>query len=159
MTVTVKGLARWIRNLGKVQQLTDDGVRDILGTLGEKTQIEAKRVHRYTSRSGMLSRSVKRKYSFKKSNYTHKLRVFLDARLTTVKGGKSYGEFVHNGTRPHVIRAKNKKALHWGTSFAKKVNHPGTKPDPFLTNAFNSNLPEAQKALRRLPKVIGGKIT
>jgi hypothetical protein len=37
--------------------------------------------------------------------------------------------WVHWGTRPHVIKPKNKKALRWAGSgafsFAKKVHHPG----------------------------------
>lgn len=47
--------------------------------------------------------------------------------------------FVHWGTRPHVIRAKNKKALRWvkggAFAFAKAVNHPGTKADPWMVRA------------------------
>ena len=44
--------------------------------------------------------------------------------------------FVHWGTRPHVIRPKNKKALRWASGgkffFAKQVNHPGNAPDKWL---------------------------
>lgn len=37
-------------------------------------------------------------------------------------------------TRPHVIRARNKKALHFNGRFAKSVNHPGSDipARPFL---------------------------
>jgi hypothetical protein len=50
-----------------------------------------------------------------------------------------YGIYVHEGTRAHVIFNKRKKSLRWSCNnkfyFAKRVNHPGTWPDPFLTNA------------------------
>lgn len=50
-----------------------------------------------------------------------------------------YALFVHWGTRPHVIRAKHKKALRWPAGgafrFAKGVKHPGAKADPWLVRA------------------------
>ncbi len=48
----------------------------------------------------------------------------------------------HDGTPPHVIRARNKPALvfYWPkvgrvVSF-RQVNHPGTKPNRYLTDAL-----------------------
>lgn len=50
-----------------------------------------------------------------------------------------YAVFVHEGTRPHVIRARNAKALHFQMHgrdvFCKSVHHPGTKPNPFMMRA------------------------
>jgi len=50
-----------------------------------------------------------------------------------------YSVFVHQGTAPHVIRPRNASALRFKvggqTIFASSVNHPGTRPRPFLTNA------------------------
>lgn len=47
--------------------------------------------------------------------------------------------FVMFGTKPHVIRPKNKKALRWSGGgafhFAKVVRHPGNKPDKWLDRA------------------------
>lgn len=47
--------------------------------------------------------------------------------------------FVHWGTKPHVIEPKNKKALRWPAggqfAFAKRVNHPGYRGDPWLVRA------------------------
>lgn len=66
----------------------------------------------------------------------------------------NYALAVHEGTRPHVIRPKRKKALAFqrGGSVAggggarirfggrmvvvKKVNHPGTQPRPWLRQAM-----------------------
>ena len=51
-----------------------------------------------------------------------------------------YSNFVHFGTRPHIIRPKNKKALRWVSNgsfiFAKEVKHPGYIGDPFLHRAL-----------------------
>ena len=55
----------------------------------------------------------------------------------------SYGAAVEFGSRPHVIRPHNPKgALRFETGegdivFAKKVNHPGTAPRPYMRPAFD----------------------
>jgi phage gpG-like protein len=38
----------------------------------------------------------------------------------------------HSGTDPYTIEPKDKKALHFGNVFAKKVNHPGLTARPVL---------------------------
>ena len=45
-----------------------------------------------------------------------------------------YAADVEFGTGPHVILPVNKKALYWrGASHpVKKVNHPGTAPNPYM---------------------------
>lgn len=55
--------------------------------------------------------------------------------------GVKYGAFLEEGTPPHVIRPKNKKALYWkGAAHpVKKVNHPGTKAYPILEDTIRSN--------------------
>lgn len=46
---------------------------------------------------------------------------------------------VHQGTRPHVILPKRGRFLRFTSGgrvvYAKKVNHPGTKANPFLVRA------------------------
>lgn len=53
-----------------------------------------------------------------------------------------YAAYVEYGTKPHEIRPKNKKALRFRMGntlvFAKKVNHPGTKAQPFVRPAFDA---------------------
>ena len=49
-----------------------------------------------------------------------------------------YAIFVHDGTKPHEIRPKNKKALKTPFGARKKVNHPGTKANPYLQNAADN---------------------
>jgi hypothetical protein len=52
-----------------------------------------------------------------------------------------YAAWVELGTRPHVILPKNAQALRWygsdgGAVFARRVNHPGTRPEPYLRPAL-----------------------
>lgn len=51
-----------------------------------------------------------------------------------------YATYVNDGTRPHVIRPRNAQVLRFRVGgrivFARKVDHPGTKPNPFLDRAL-----------------------
>lgn len=68
----------------------------------------------------------------------------------TVSGGveslAKHSAPVHNGARPHVIRARNAPALsfYWPKVgrrvFFKSVNHPGQKAQPFLSDAAEAVL-------------------
>jgi hypothetical protein len=52
----------------------------------------------------------------------------------------NYGIYVHEGTRPHMIRIVNKRVLankRTGQIFGTKVNHPGTRENPFLQMAVD----------------------
>ena len=64
-----------------------------------------------------------------------------------------YARGVEEGTRPHVIRAKNKKALYWkGAKHpVKSVRHPGSRAKPFLMHAFEK---EKEVIIKDLEKVI-----
>ena len=70
--------------------------------------------------------------------------------------GVGYARHVEFGTKPHVIVPRTRRALAWGgarrlsgslrsgataTNFATRVNHPGTKPQPYLR-------PAAERAVR-----------
>lgn len=59
----------------------------------------------------------------------------------TVVANSPYAMAVHQGTRPHEIRPKNGRVLKFPSRggrivYAPKVNHPGTKPNPFLEKAM-----------------------
>lgn len=77
--------------------------------------------------------------------------VFHEWLKSTIGYFTTYAEAVHEGTKPHEIQPKSKKALafDWpaapaelkegkkkGAKFVyRKVKHPGTKPQPFLKQA------------------------
>lgn len=57
---------------------------------------------------------------------------------------KNYAYAHHEGTKPHEIRASKSPVLVFrsGTRIIKTpvVNHPGTRPNPYLTAAMRKNL-------------------
>lgn len=63
--------------------------------------------------------------------------------------GVKYGAFLEEGTPPHIIKPKNKKALYWkGASHpVKQVNHPGTKAYPVLEETLRNNKDKLANAI------------
>ena len=55
---------------------------------------------------------------------------------------------LHQGRSPHVIMPRNKTILRFPVNgefvFARKVNHPGNKAEPFLFNAAEKEEPAIQ---------------
>lgn len=96
----------------------------------------------------------------------HLQRNIVPGRITathaTVEARTPYAGFVELGTRPHIIRPRNKKVLAWGgerrltgrlksgskaTHFAKEVHHPGTRAQPYL-------VPAARIAVGRVKDIV-----
>jgi hypothetical protein len=104
-------------------------------------QERAQKRHRFISRTGNLERAVVA------SIQEAQAAIFLDKRTAF------YAGFVHEGTAPHDIFPKKRKCLRWagrsGFVFAKKVHHPGTKPDQFLYKALNDSRTEIQAIFNR----------
>lgn len=63
-----------------------------------------------------------------------------------------YAPYVHNGTRPHTISIRNKKALSNGkVFFGRVVNHPGNKANPFLKRAVDQEM-------QNIPRIISSEV-
>ena len=63
------------------------------------------------------------------------------AQFGEIRAGMEYASYVEEGTRPHMIYPKRATVLSWigydGTRvFARWVNHPGSKPYPFMHHAY-----------------------
>ena len=66
--------------------------------------------------------------------------------------------FVHWGTRPHVIRPKDKKALRWaagsgsgtGFVFSKFVRYPGYEGDAWLVKGAEEAVRQFDTVVRRV---------
>jgi hypothetical protein len=58
-----------------------------------------------------------------------------------VSADAPYAAPVHEGARPHVIRPRNARALRFEIGdrvvFARRVNHPGQRAQPFLRDAVD----------------------
>lgn len=95
--------------------------------------------HRFISRTGTLERAVQSEVT--------------DGGFRGVvslnEGVADYGPCVHEGSRAHVIRPRNKRVLRWpgkgGFVFSKISHHPGYKGDPFLYDALDDNSAEIDK--------------
>ena len=76
-----------------------------------------------------------------------------DLEATIHTSNVKYAIIVEKGSKAHVIRPKNKKALYWkGASRpVKLVNHPGSKAKPYLEPAFES---EKDKFIENLKEAI-----
>ena len=86
-----------------------------------------------------LQNNIKKEAPYKEGRLKRSIRV--DTRIEPKhslitgyydEGLAPHGDYVLMGTRPHEIRAKNKKALKTPYGAFKRVNHPGTKPNDFL---------------------------
>jgi hypothetical protein len=66
------------------------------------------------------------------------------------------GKWITKGTKPHVIAARRAAFLrfYWPkvgkVVFFKRVNHPGTKANPFMSRAYRRWLPGARADLRTI---------
>ena len=69
-----------------------------------------------------------------------------------------YAPWVHWGSRPHIIRPREKKALRWpsgqggktGFVFAKWVRHPGYAGDAWLVQAADEAVRQFDAIVRRV---------
>ena len=124
------------RAFEKFPEETRKMVRIQLKEAAEGIKERAAREHRYTSRSTKLEREG--------VDY----RVEDNVAIVALSPRVPYGLYVHEGTKPHIILPSKKKLLRWTDGnrwFSKRqVNHPGTKPDQFLYNAANKELPLIQ---------------
>jgi hypothetical protein len=55
----------------------------------------------------------------------------------------AYSALVVRGTRPHLILARTRRALFWAGAGhpVRRVNHPGTRPNPFPQRAVAQAVP------------------
>lgn len=125
----MRGLAAVMRRFANFGRRVGEELRDSVRKFTRNVQERARREHRFISRTGRTERSIE----------TDVRRNGEDVTGEVVTRDK-IAIFLAEGTRPHIIVPRRKKALRWVSGgkfvFAKKVHHPGTKPDPFLAEAF-----------------------
>ena len=94
-----------------------------------------------------LERNIKREAPVNKQTGGGNLRQSIRSSMLGIASGKvevgaQYGAAVEMGTRPHVIVPVRKRALanvRTGQFFGKRVNHPGTKANPFFTRGVDAS--------------------
>jgi hypothetical protein len=114
--------ANWIREAGRQAEAN---ARQTLGQGVALALEHARQTQLFNDRTGELRRSIIRG---QKSTWVHFL-----------KATAPYAKYVEGGTKPHRIEAKRRGALrfvqHGEIRFRRGVNHPGTKPRPFMDEA------------------------
>lgn len=83
--------------------------------------------------------------------------------MTKVASHADYSKPVHDGSGPHVITPKAKKALYWpGAAHpVRRVNHPGNRANPYmlrgLANARGDIIKLFEQAGKRIAtRILGG---
>jgi hypothetical protein len=128
-TATVD-LSSFRRVAAKSIERLQTGVRDAVRNAAQEGAEEAKRVGRFKDHTGKLRSGIVAEYIRSSDS---------SARWDIVSKMK-YSKFVEQGTRPHVIVPVRALALRFVINgqviFARKVNHPGSKPYPFMGPAY-----------------------
>ena len=72
-----------------------------------------------------------------------------DQQVLYLSHGVEYGIWLEEGTPPHEIRPKNKKALYWkGAKHpVKKVNHPGSKAYPIVVPTVDTHIGRIRQSI------------
>ena len=123
--------------VGKLSDEIKDDVRKVVKNSAFNIERNAK--SSVSVKTGYLKRSISTKMG--------------DMEATIHTSNLKYAPAVEFGTRAHIIRAKNKKALYWkgATHPVKQVKHPGSKAKPYLIPAFEK---EKDQFLEKLKEVI-----
>ena len=120
----------------KLDDKTKDNVQKVLNNTGFK--IEAKAKGNVPVDTGHLRRGITTKIG----------NMEVIVHTSNIK----YAPMVEYGTKAHIIKAKNKKALYWkGAKHpVKSVRHPGSKAKPYLIPAFESEKDNLIKSLKEV---------
>lgn len=129
-TVTLEGAEALAHDWVNVNAAVRAGMRRGVRMGCQEGALEARTKHTFTNRTGDLERSIVGEI-VGSSETEHR---------GEIRAAKHYASFVDEGTRPHIITAKNAKALRWedaeGVHFAKRVRHPGSRAKPFMHLAY-----------------------
>lgn len=131
MRIEAQGLQSLINKMGQMpSELRDDlevAVKISVRDIRERAASE----HDWVSRTGMTEREG--------------IRSSLDGLVGVVELATPNAIGLHQGRPAHTIKPRNKMILRFPVGgrfvFARKVNHPGNKPYPYLFNAAEKEEP------------------
>ncbi len=98
---------------------------------------------------------------WKTGNLLHSFRFSSGYLMARWYPTAAYAAFVEEGTKPHVILPRSKQALYWPSAAhpVKKVNHPGTAPNPFMERIVAAAQPEIDALFLQAAKLITTRLT
>lgn len=112
---------------------------------------------RYMDEAGVLVRTrLREEAPVKTGRLKRSIRYSRRTTASVVRGEfkahTPYAGYVVDGTKAHPIQAKAARSLHWKTGgtdhFALRVNHPGTRANPFHLRTMRSLRPALQVLFR-----------
>ena len=131
MDIRIKGLDDVTGNLDSFSQNVQVELKEALDISLRDVQEYAREHHRFITRTGEAEKSIETAASYG----TYFKGVVGTTREITV--------YLHTGTDRHIIVPRLKQSLRFVKGnkfkFARRVNHPGTKEDPFIYNALKHN--------------------
>lgn len=123
-----------MRDIERYAEAKVQGVKKVIVETGADIQSEA--ISRAPEDEGNLKNSIE-------------LDITNNGFAAEVNATAEYAADVEFGTKPHKITAKDGGVLAFQkdgkTVFAKSVNHPGTKAQPFLFPAWKAKRPQYLK--------------
>lgn len=124
MKLVVTGLDEIIKKYDTAHKIIDERVKEVLHRYGKLMVEYARNNHRYTNRSGELTRSI----SYRVDQFTFEF--FLDGNMTLVSGGRKYSTFQHDGTY------EDYEPSVYSERYSNTTGRSGIKHDHFMVNAF-----------------------
>jgi len=132
--IKIDGLKKLSKNFQKSPATVYNGLTKAIGISALKLTSNIK--DETPTNTGDLKRSIRTTF----------------ARLkATVAPHKNYAIYVSEGTRPHEIRPKTKKALFWKGALhpVRVVHHPGTKGVPFMDIGLRKSVSEIERVFKK----------
>ncbi|MDA8082292.1 MAG: HK97 gp10 family phage protein [Nitrospiraceae bacterium] len=126
----------------EIRITTTPALQDLMARLGSDVQ---EGIHAgLTNLTAEIEARAVKATPVKTSNLVNSITSFVIGNQGVIRATAPYASFVHDGTAPHIIRPKNKKALAWpgGGHPVKGVKHPGTKGKPFFDIAVSQIDPQ-----------------
>lgn len=131
MRIEARGLQTIISKFGQMPAMLRDELEIAVKISVRDIRERAASEHDWVSRTGTAEREG--------------ARLSIDGLTGIVELATPNAIGLHQGRSAHVIRPRNKMILRFPVAgqfvFAKKVNHPGNKPYPYLFNAAEKETP------------------
>lgn len=112
------------------------GMGYLCENIAKDLENQAKTNAKWTDRTGNARQGINGKSNFNGKKAT-----------ITLSHGVSYGRILEEGSKPHIIRPRKKKALWWD-GLSKPVDfvmHPGTKGKPIIKPTIDKNYDKIKK--------------
>lgn len=125
MRVSVKAdFSKLVKAFEAAPEETRAAVRLQVKAAAGDIQEYAREHHKFVTRGGDTEKSI---------------QMYAEGNTATVYLGSDVAVYQHEGTPPHIIKARNKLALRFVRKgdfvFYKRVHHPGIQADPYLFDA------------------------